>query len=193
MRNPLSIPADAAPLAQESSTRPLLWFAALMLLIASATILGALAFEYIGGYLPCPLCLMQRTPYYIGVPVAAAVLMAVWVGAPRSILVLLFVAFAVLMIYGGGLAVYHSGVEWRFWEGPAVCAPSTGVSGLEDMLNQLETTTAPSCSEAVWRFLGLSFAGWNAIVSLLLVVFGVLGVRAAWRDDPSYGSSSASQ
>jgi disulfide bond formation protein DsbB len=135
---------------------------------------------------------MQRTPYYIGVPLTAAALAAVWLQAGRAVLLTLFGVFAALMLYGTGLATYHAGVEWGLWSGPASCSPSTEVSSAEDMLRQIEATTAPSCSDAVWRFLGLSFAGWNAIVSLLLAALGMLGVGAALRADP-YGSSSASQ
>ena len=108
--------AAATPIGSAS----LLWLALAMLAIAAATILGALGFEHIGGYLPCALCLMQRTPYYIGVPLAALRAGGCVASAPRAALVVLFGAFAALMLYGGGLAVYHSGVEWGFWEGPAV-------------------------------------------------------------------------
>jgi disulfide bond formation protein DsbB len=152
-----------------------------MLVVAAATILAALGFEHIGGYQPCALCLMQRTPYYIGVPLAAVAALAALSGAPRLLLALLFGAFAALMLYGAGLAAYHSGVEWGFWEGPSACAPSVGVGSAADMLNQLETTRAPSCTEAVWRLLGLSFAGWNAIVSTALAALALFSASAAWR------------
>ena len=85
------------------------------------------------------------------------------------------------MLYGGGLAVFHAGVEWGFWAGPASCSPSVGVTSAADMLNQLENSHAPSCTDAALRILGLSFAGWNALVSALLVVLAALGARMAWR------------
>ena len=161
--------------------RVLLWLALAMLAIAAATILGALAFEHVGGYLPCALCLMQRTPYYVGVPLAALVLLAAWRRAPGAVLAILFAAFAALMLYSGGLAAYHSGVEWGFWEGPAACAGSSEPASVEDLFTQLETTHAPSCTEATWRLLGLSFAGWNVLVSALLTVLGLYGALLAWR------------
>jgi disulfide bond formation protein DsbB len=152
-----------------------------VVLLAAATILGALAFEHLGGYLPCPLCLMQRTPYYIGVPLAAVATAAVCMRAPRALITLLFAAFAALMIYGAGLAAYHSGVEWGFWEGPAACAAAgSEPASVTEMMAQLSTTHAPSCTEATWRFLGLSFAGWNTLVSLLLAALGIYGARLAW-------------
>jgi disulfide bond formation protein DsbB len=49
------------------------------------------------------------------------------------------------------------------------------------MLRQLGTVTPPSCTEAMWRFLGLSFAGWNVLVSALLAALGLHAAGAAWR------------
>ncbi len=161
--------------------RALLWLSLAMLGIAVATILGALAFEHIGGYLPCALCLMQRTPYYVGVPLAATAALAAWRRAPRAVLAILFGAFAALMLYSAGLAAYHSGVEWGFWEGPAACAVSREPGSVEDLFTQLQTTHAPSCTEATWRLLGLSFAGWNVLVSALLAALGMSGALLARR------------
>jgi hypothetical protein len=72
-------------------------------------------------------------------------------------------------------------VEWRFWEGPASCAPSVGVASAVDMLDQIENTHAPSCTDAPWRLFGLSFAGWNVLVSALLLALGAYGASLAWR------------
>jgi disulfide bond formation protein DsbB len=151
-----------------------------MFALAAATILAALAFERFGGYLPCALCLMERTPYYAGVPLAAVSLAGAWLLWPRRVRVALFIGFAALMVYSAGLGAYHAGVEWGIFAGPATCAPSVGVESAAEMLEQLKKH-APSCTEATWRFLGLSFAGWNALISLLLAVFGAAGAAAAWR------------
>ncbi len=158
-----------------------LGLALLIVAISAATILGALAFEHLGGYQPCALCLMQRTPYYLGIPLAAAAAFAARMRAPRPLLALLFGLFAALMLYNAGLGAYHSGVEWGFWEGPASCAPSVGVGSAAEMLDQLQNAHAPSCTEATWRLLGLSFAGWNVVVSATLAGLGGVGAAAAWR------------
>jgi disulfide bond formation protein DsbB len=173
--------AHAGALAAAKPPRPLLMLALLMLAIAAATILGALGFEHVGGYQPCALCLMQRTPYYAGIPLAALAAGAAWLVAPRWMLAALFAAFGLLMLYNAGLATYHSGVEWGFWEGPASCAEAPGGGSAADMLRQLGTVTPPSCTEAMWRFLGLSFAGWNVLVSALLAALGLHAAGAAWR------------
>jgi disulfide bond formation protein DsbB len=182
MLAPGPISANAQALPDGGRGTALRWLALAILVLSAATILGALGFEHIGGYQPCALCLMQRTPYYLGVPLAAVALLAVWLAAPRVLTIILFAAFALLMLYGAGLAVYHSGVEWAFWEGPASCAPTVGVGSAEDMLNQLTTQHAPSCTDAPWRLFGLSFAGWNVLASALLVLLGAAAARIAWRN-----------
>lgn len=136
----------------------------------AATVGTALAFEHIGGYLPCKLCLEQRIPYYIGVPVMVLALISWVLRLPAVVTRILILAGGALMLWGFVLAGYHAGVEWAWWEGPADCAspiaPSTGGS----LLDQLNAVIPPSCSEASWRFLGLSFAGWNFIASGFLAV-----------------------
>lgn len=151
--------------------------AALILAAATATIITALVFEHVWGFKPCVLCLQQRWPYYIGGPLALAVLALS--GRPaltRGGFALLALIFAV----SAGLGIYHSGVEWGLWLGPADCgvgasAPAPGQIG--DFLRQLERTRVVSCTEAAWRFLGLSMAGWNAVISMGLA--GLAALAAA--------------
>jgi disulfide bond formation protein DsbB len=133
-----------------------------------ATILGAWAFELIGGYIPCMLCLQERIPYYVGLPLVLVALVAASLGAPGHIAryLLLFAGFVFLI--GTGLGIYHAGAEWRWWAGPASCG---GVStGSGNLLDQISKIHVVSCTEASWRFAGLSFAGWNAVVSALLTI-----------------------
>jgi disulfide bond formation protein DsbB len=141
----------------------------LLLFGAAAVILTALAFEHIGGYPPCPLCLQQRYAYYAGVP--ALFLALVLVAAERTKLAAaVFVAVGLGFLANAALGTYHAGVEWKYWAGPDTCAAtaprlSTGVGGL---LKDLEKTRVVRCDEAPWQFLGLSMAGWNVVASLLL-------------------------
>lgn len=135
---------------------------------AAATIGGALVFEHVLGYVPCKLCLIQRNPYYIAMPVGlvAAFLPPHWTRAGLWLLALIFLVSA-------GLGAYHSGVEWGFFIGPSDCGggAGAGAGNVGDFLNQLENTRVVSCTEAAWRFLGLSLAGWNVLISLALAAF----------------------
>jgi disulfide bond formation protein DsbB len=122
-----------------------------------AIILGAFAFEY-AGYPPCELCLMQRWAYYVGVPFAAYLALA----NPRWIKTGLL-ALALLLAANAVFGVYHSGVEWKWWQGPTACSGGGISDGLPDL-----TKPGVMCNEAAIRILGLSLAGWNAIVCAVL-------------------------
>jgi len=138
---------------------------------AAATVGGALIFEHAFGYVPCKLCLIQRNPYYIAVPLglAAALLPPRYTQAGLWLLTLIFVISA-------GLGAYHSGVEWGFFAGPSDCGGGSGAGAgnVGDFLNQLQSTRVVSCTEAAWRFLGLSLAGWNVLISLALSAFAAM-------------------
>jgi disulfide bond formation protein DsbB len=157
--------------------------AALVIAAAGAvTILGAYVFEYGFKLLPCPLCLEQRIPYYVAIPLAALLALAAWRGAPRAILAGGFVAIAALMLWGAGLGVYHAGVEWKWWAGPLDCsAPVTSLGSAGDLMKQLQRITVVRCDEAAWRFLGLSLAGYNVLISLALAAVAVWGMLALRR------------
>ena len=143
-------------------------------LAAAATVGGALVFEHAFGYVPCKLCLIQRNPYYIAIPLglAAAVLPPRWGRIGLWLLALVFIVSA-------GLGAYHAGVEWGFWAGPSDCGGGSGAGAgnVGDFLNQLQTTRVVSCTEAAWRFLGLSLAGWNVLISLGLAGFSLWYAR----------------
>jgi disulfide bond formation protein DsbB len=150
---------------------------ALMLLVAMAAVVGgALGFEHIGGYIPCKLCLEQRTPYYVGIPLMAVAAISSGLNWPAIITRGLLLIGGLLMLYGLGLGVYHSGVEWGWWPGPTDCtavAPVT--SGTGGVLDSLNTVMPPSCEKAALRILGLSLAGWNAIAALILTIIAFRG------------------
>jgi disulfide bond formation protein DsbB len=138
---------------------------------AAATVGGALIFEHAFGYVPCKLCLIQRNPYYIAIPLGlvAALLPPRWMRAGLWLLALIFIVSA-------GLGAYHSGVEWGFFAGPSDCGGGSGAGtgNVGDFLNQLQSTRVVSCTEAAWRFLGLSLAGWNVLISLALAAFAAM-------------------
>jgi len=148
-----------------------------------AVILAALAFQYIGGYQPCPLCEMQRYAYYAAIPLlfVALVMMA---AEHRTIAALIFALVAIAFFANAGLAVYHAGAEWKFWPGPSTCAAASGElsTNAGDLLKQLEQTRVIRCDEAAWRFLGLSFAGWNVVTSLMLGMTLAIAAARTSRD-----------
>lgn len=141
--------------------------------VAALTLAGAWFFELVLKLEPCPLCLDQRIPYYIAVPLGILVGLLGNERLARIGLVLL----GVVLLIGAGYGVYHAGIEWGFWEGPAACAGGAATAPAGDILSSLKgTQRVVSCSEAAWRFLGLSLAGYNVLIAGGLAV---LAVRAA--------------
>ena len=80
-----------------------------------------------------------------------------------------FSLIALAFLVNAGLGIYHSGIEWKWWEGPATCAGGIADRmGRGRLAEQLENAQVIRCDEASWRFLWLSFAGWNAVISAFL-------------------------
>ena len=147
--------------------------------VGAATITGAWFFELVLKLRPCPLCLEQRVPYYIGVPLALVVAFAAWRGAPRALVIGGLIALSGLMLWGAYLAVFHAGVEWKLWAGPAECSGAATFGPAGGLLNRLQDVVVVRCDEAAWRFLGISLAGYNAVISVVLAVVALLGALAA--------------
>lgn len=141
----------------------------------AVTVGTALGFQHIGGYMPCKLCLEQRVPYYVGIPVMALALLSSVFRLPAIVTRILLLAGALLMTWSIWLGVFHSGVEWGFWPGPADCGVGAlpPVSG-GSLLDQLDSVIPPSCQDAAGRFLGLSFAGWNVVASVILAAIAYI-------------------
>jgi len=137
-----------------------------------AVIISALAFEHIGGYQPCKLCLQQREPWYLAIPVLAIACSSLLFKGPACLTRGMLAIGGVIMLYSLVLGVHHSGVEWGVWEGPGDCGVVEGglATTSTDFLKQLEETVPPSCTDAALRVLGLSFAGWNAVMSAVLAI-----------------------
>ena len=151
--------------------------AALVVFVGSAaTILGAWYFQYVLKLPPCPLCLEERLPYHIVIPLSLLLAIAAIVRAPRALIVVGFLAIIAAMLISAALGAYHAGVEWRWWPGPTDCSGPMSDFTAKPLLDQLRTLRIVRCDEAAWRFLGLSLAGYNALISLALAGMAALGL-----------------
>jgi disulfide bond formation protein DsbB len=144
---------------------PLSVVALAIALAAALTLAGAWFFELVLGLEPCPLCLDQRIPYYIAVPLG---LVVAWLARDPLRSGLTRIGLALLgfvLLIGAGYGVYHAGIEWNFWQGPAACAAGAPApSG--DILSSLKgARRIVPCNEAAWRFLGISLAGYNVLIA----------------------------
>jgi disulfide bond formation protein DsbB len=148
-----------------------------ILAVTTATIAGAWIFQ-IAGYDPCHLCLLQRWVYYFAVPFSLLLSVSAGAnptGAKRGLYLL-----SVVMLGSAIIGAYHAGVEWTWWPGPETCSGAIS-GGLPDL-----TKPVVACNEAAIRIVGISLAGWNAIISAVLAVIALAGAR-------HQGSSSVSQ
>jgi disulfide bond formation protein DsbB len=156
--------------------------AALIAAVGAAAILGAYFFQYVLKYQPCPLCLEQRIPYYVGIPLAVVIAVVAARRAPRPLLIAGFAALALAMLIGMALGVYHAGVEWHLWQGPQECSGGTPDFGRPGgLLDKLNDVRVVRCDEAPWRLFGLSLAGYNALISAALAWVALWGLRAVGR------------
>jgi disulfide bond formation protein DsbB len=151
---------------------------ALMLLLAMTVIVAALGFEHLGGYDPCALCLQQRYAYYLCIPAmgVALVLLRARQQEGAALLVLIGLAFLV----NAALGTYQAGAEWKFWDPPATCAAVGALPSFDARSLTMDRVPA-LCGVASWRFLGLSFAGWNTVASTVLAVGTLTAASRALR------------
>lgn len=144
-------------------------------LSASAIILLALASQYIGGLVPCALCLQQRLPYYVGAPLALFAYW--WAGHNRLSGRGLLAPLAVIFGLGSALAGYHAGVEYGWWAGPQSCGGTNATLGsTTDLLNALQTSKLVRCEDAAFTLFGVSMAGYNFIASVGLTGLALWGL-----------------
>jgi disulfide bond formation protein DsbB len=144
---------------------------------AAAMLAIAHAFETFGGLLPCHLCYYERDVYWTAICVAVAgfalgYMRLRWAGRVANGLL------ALIFLGGAGLAAFHAGVEWKWWPGPSSCTGG-GAINAADLSSFLAGAKVrpPQCDVAAWIFLGLSMAGWNALISLGLAAISALAVR----------------
>ena len=150
------------------------FLAALAALGSAGLLLGALYFQYFQGLPPCHLCILQRWPHGIAIALGVLAVALGWRVLP--------LAGAAAMIVGAGIAVYHTGVERGFWEGPSTCTTSQGAGlSTDQLLDQIMKAPIVRCDEVAWTFLHLSMASWNAIFSLVLAGIWLMAFRAASR------------
>ncbi|MBY5932822.1 disulfide bond formation protein B [Tateyamaria omphalii] len=137
---------------------------------SAALLLGAFAFQHLGGLAPCKMCIWQRYPHL------AAILLGV---------LAFFVPLPVLIVLGAGAALvtagiggYHVGVEQGWWEGPSSCSGSA-VGDLDPnaLFDQIMAAPLIRCDEIAWQFAGLSMAGWNMVLSLVIAGLWIAALR----------------
>lgn len=131
--------------------------------VSLALILGALGFQYLGGYPPCEMCMWQRYPHFAAILIGLGGGLLLTAGTlPQRLARPVAILAALLLAVTGAIGVYHAGVEWQMWKGPSACTGSAfQLTGSLDL-----NAHVVSCDHAAWRLFGISMAGYNAIISL---------------------------
>ena len=133
----------------------------LLVVVSGSLLLAALGFQYLGGLSPCEMCHWQRWAHLAVLGTAIPAL------ALPALLPLAFLAMAA----SAGLGAFHAGVEQKWWEGPTQCSTSLPTGG--DLMGSIIAAPLVRCDQIPWSFLGLSMAGWNALISAAALVAAI--------------------
>jgi disulfide bond formation protein DsbB len=154
-------------------------FIFLALLVASVLILGAaFAFQLVGGLQPCELCILQRYPYAVAIGLTGVGIGLARAGVERRLLAFLLALCALTFLIGAGLAAFHVGVEQKWWEGTSACVGQlSGAGNVEDLRERLLAAPVVRCDEPAWSLFGISMAGYNFLLSLVLAIGSFMAAR----------------
>ena len=178
----MTLDAAANPSHAGFGPNPALRAALAIAIIAAATLAGAWFFQLVLDIRPCPLCLEQRYAYYLAVPLGLLVAFAASKDAPRPVLLAGLALLLIAALANAWLGTYHAGVEWKFWQGPTDCTGPVGNLGSAgSLLERLDTVKVIRCDEVQWRFLGISLAGYNVLISLLMAALAAWGILRSVR------------
>jgi len=140
------------------------------LLLSAGLLIGAWIFQYGFGYAPCQMCYWQRHAHKAVIIISLLGLIIAYHSPHLGRVIYVLIALALTV--SAGLAMWHMGVEYKWWEGPKSCLAAeidlSAIPSGTDILDALkEPIKAPGCDQIVWSFIGLSMAGWNFLLSAL--------------------------
>ncbi|MCY4606999.1 MAG: disulfide bond formation protein B [bacterium] len=147
--------------------------ACLLGLASAACLATAFWFQHVAGLEPCPLCIDQRWAHGASITVAAVSVVCM---APERAAIML-AALALTFLAGTGIAAWHVMVEWHWVASPGCSIPEFGDMSVDSFLSM----DVVRCDEVAWSMAGVSMAGWNAIVSLMLATVAITGSLVSLR------------
>jgi disulfide bond formation protein DsbB len=181
-RTPVTLHATANPSHAGFAANPAVVAALAIAAIAAATLAGAWFFQLVLDIRPCPLCLEQRYAYYLAVPLGLLVAFVASRDTPRPLLLAGLGLLLLAALGNAWLGGYHAGVEWKFWQGPTDCSgPVVDLGSAGTLLDRLDKVKVIRCDDVQWRFLGLSLAGYNVLISLLMAAIAAWGFKKSLR------------
>jgi disulfide bond formation protein DsbB len=149
---------------------------ALFLLLASVgSLLAAFFFQYVIGLQPCILCIWQRWPY--AVVIALTILVLTVAARSPKLRAALLALCGVALLFGGGVAVFHVGVEQHWWTGTPGCGVTATADSIEALRAQIMAAPVVRCDQVAWSLFGISMAGYNILISLALAAVAFASAR----------------
>ena len=137
----------------------------IILLFSFISLISAYFIEYVLGYQPCNLCLIERIPY--GLSIILIITILVLKKNQKFLILLLILTF----IFSLAISFYHYGIEQGFFQESSICGVRDFNENItkEDLLRQLNEKTV-SCKDVTFRILGLSLTSINIVISLIFII-----------------------
>ena len=141
------------------------YYLKLIFIISLVSLISAFFIEYILGYQPCNLCLVERIPY--GLSLIILITNYILPKYEKFFIILLILTF----LFSLSISFYHLGIEQGFFEESAVCGiqNSTDIISKEELLKQLSENKNVSCKDVTFRVFGLSLTSINIVISLIII------------------------
>ena len=134
------------------------------LLLSTFMLLSAFYLEYFHGALPCDLCITQR--WFHAIIISYCLLSIFILDEFLNAKTFLLIGLAFTWLASSIAGLYHFGIEMNYWKGPDDC--SSNIDFSKDNLTFLLNKSPIKCDEVMFKILGLSLAGWNALLSFLM-------------------------
>jgi disulfide bond formation protein DsbB len=127
-------------------------------------LLSAFYLEYFQGALPCDLCITQR--WFHGLIITYSLISIFILEKFINVKIFILIVLSFTWLASAIAGLYHFGIEMNFWLGPDDC--SSNIDFSKDLLTYLLNKSPIKCDEIMFKILGLSLAGWNALLSFLM-------------------------
>ena len=136
--------------------------------ISLISIISAYFIEYVLGYQPCNLCLIERIPY--GLSIILIIFNYFFNQNKQFVILLLILVFSFSLL----ISLYHFGIEQGFFEESTVCGlkDANNIISKEELLKQLQLKTI-SCKDVTFRIFGLSLSTFNIVISLVIFILSI--------------------
>ena len=139
----------------------------LLLILSVLILVSALIIEYVLGYQPCNLCLIERIPYGLSIIILLLGFIYKKDQVFYSVLLILIFSFSII------ISIYHLGIEQGLFEESTVCSSQNlDLITKEQVLKSLNQLSI-SCKNVAFKMFGLSLTSYNIVLSILMFLISL--------------------